>query len=373
MKITIKQDELQKALQHLSKATPARSTIPILNSVLLSASNNTLTLRTTDLEITLVTNVTSTIEKEGAVALPHRTLMEITGALTDVDLEISADENNRVKIKAGTGDYDIPGVGAEEFPQLPEVDNKKEVVLKAQTLGDIIGKTIFALSADELKPALMGVLFAFGENTITAVATDGHRLSVCNRSDYESKGYAGDVIVPRKFLQLLGQYIGSGDEDEVVLWVGDNHLTISVEGITIFSRIIDERYPDYRSVLPPDNDKTATLDREKFLSAVRRVAIFSNRATKQITLHLSKDGSSITTEDPESSSSAREDIEAEYDSENMVLGYNASYLRDMLSHLDTEKVVLKLKTPISAGLILPEKQAENEEITMLLMPMRTSS
>jgi DNA polymerase-3 subunit beta len=125
--------------------------------------------------------------------------------------------------------------------------------------------------------------------------------------------------------------------------------------------------------LPLDNDKIASFDRKKLLSVVKRVAIFSNRATKQIALHLSKGESSITTEDPESSSSAREEIEVDYDGENMILGYNASYLGNMLTHIDSDRVILKLNTPISAGLILPVEQAENEEITMLLMPMRTSS
>lgn len=373
MKITVDQNKLQKALQHLSKATPTRSTIPILNSILMVANNKTLTMRATDLEITIITEISASIDAEGAVALPHKTLAEITGALPDVELKITADENNRVKIRAGKGDYDIPGVSAEEFPQLPDVDNKKEVVLKDKTLGELITKTSFALSTDELKPALMGALFEFGENSITAVATDGHRLSVCKRLDYEFKGYSGNIIVPRKFLQLLNQYLGVGENEEVVLWVGDSHITVSVSGITIFSRIIDERYPDYQGVLPSDNDKIASFDRIKLLSVVKRVAIFSNRATKQIALHLSGDESFITTEDPESSSSAREEIAADYGGENMVLGYNATYLGNILNHIDSERVVLKLKSPISAGLILPDEQRENEEITMLLMPMRTSS
>jgi len=373
VKITVDQNKLQKALQHLSKATPTRSTIPILNSILMVANNKTLTMRATDLEITIITEISASIDAEGAVALPHKTLAEITGALPDVELKITADENNRVKIRAGKGDYDIPGVSAEEFPQLPDVDNKKEVVLKDKTLGELITKTSFALSTDELKPALMGALFEFGENSITAVATDGHRLSVCKRLDYEFKGYSGNIIVPRKFLQLLNQYLGVGENEEVVLWVGDSHITVSVSGITIFSRIIDERYPDYQGVLPSDNDKIASFDRTKLLSVVKRVAIFSNRATKQIALHLSGDESFITTEDPESSSSAREEIAADYGGENMVLGYNATYLGNILNHIDSERVVLKLKSPISAGLILPGEQRENEEITMLLMPMRTSS
>jgi len=371
MKISIEKSRLQEALQYLSKATPTRSTIPILNSILFNAEDKNITLRATDLEITMVVRVEAKVEETGSIAIPNRILMEITGAMPPTDIKIQTDENDRVSIETDFGNYDIAGSSADEFPSLPEVDNEKDVVLTSETLRRLIGKTIFALSSDELKPALMGTLFEFGSEKVKAVSTDGHRLSICERSDYTSKGYIGDVIVPRKFLQLITQHLGS--EEELVLWIGDNHLTVSFENMTIFSRIIDERYPDYSSVLPKEHDKTVKASREELLSAVKRVAIFSNRSTKQITIKLSKGENSITTEDPESASSAEERIGLEYDGEDMLIGYNANYLSDLLSHLDTETVIMKLKTPVSAGIIIPDTQAENEEITMLLMPMRTSS
>ena len=370
MNISIAKGTFQEALQKLGKATPARSTVPILNTILFTAEETGLTMRATDLEITLVVNVEAKIDEQGSVAIPYRRLMEITNAMPETDMSIQSDDESRVRIETGFGSYDIAGSNSDEFPSLPEVDNKQEVVIGSDTLGRLIGKTVFALSADELKPALMGALFQFGSNDITAVATDGHRLSICERKDYTSKGYAGEVIVPKKFLQLVSQQLG--EEEEVVLWVGDNHLTVSFDGMTIFSRIIDERYPDYRSVLPQGNDKIVKADRGNLLAAVKRVSIFSNRATKQITLKLSSEGNSISTEDPESASSAEEKIGLEYEGEELLIGYNAAYLGDLLSHLDTDSVIMKLKTPISAGLIIPETQVENEEITMLLMPMRTS-
>ena len=206
---------------------------------------------------------------------------------------------------------------------------------------------------------------------LLAVATDGHRLSVCSRSDFSSKGYEGRVIVPKKFLHLLLPYLN--EKEEAVLWVGDNHLTISFKQATIFSRVIDERYPDYKTVLPKDNNKVLTVEREDLLDSVRRVAIFSNRATRQVELKLSNGGAVITTEDPESASSAQEKIEVEYEGEDIILGFNANYLVDILSHINTEKIVMRLNTPISATLVEPEKQGENEESIMLLMPMRTGS
>ena len=177
--------------------------------------------------------------------------------------------------------------------------------------------------------------------------------------------------MPKKFLHLLLPYLN--EQEEAVLWVGDNHLTISFKQATIFSRVIDERYPDYKTVLPKDNNKVLTAEREDLLASVRRVSIFSNRATRQVELKLSNGEAVVTTEDPESASSAKEKIEVEYEGEDLTLGFNANYLADILSHISTDKVVIRLNTPISATLVEPDKQGENEENTMLLMPMRTGS
>ncbi len=350
---------------------PGRSTVPILNSVLFEAEENALVLRATDLEITMVIRLNVNIRETGSVAIPHRVLMETTNAMPETDLSIEADEKWRVTIDTDFGSYDISGSDGDEFPAIPEVDDKKEVVVPSETLERLIGKTVFALSSDELKPALMGTLFEFREDSITAVATDGHRLSICSRSDQSSGGYRGEIIVPRKFLQLVLQHMH--EEKEIVLWIGENHVTVSFGDMTVFTRIIDERYPDYRTVLPQEQDKIVKANREDLLAAVRRVAIFSNRSTRQITLKFSTEENSISTEDPERASSAKEKIDLEYEGDELLIGYNAAYLGDLLSHLDTDKVIMRLKTSVSAGLIVPETQVENEELTMLLMPMRTTA
>jgi DNA polymerase-3 subunit beta len=369
MNVSISRNSLQSALQNLAKATPTRSTIPILSSVLFTARKEKLEMRTTDLEITLVTTAQGSVESEGGVAIPHRTLMDITNALPETDVTIESNDEHRVVIQTSFGNYDISGAPPEDFPTMPEVDNKKEIGIASSVLKRLVEKTSFALSSDDLKPALMGALFEVLENSISVVATDGHRLSVCSRSDFSSRGYEGRVIVPKKFLNLLLPYLDG--QGETVLWVGDNHLTISFSGITAFSRVIDERYPDYKTVLPKDNSKILTADREEMLASVRRVSIFSNRATRQVELRLSNGEAVVTTEDPESASSAQEKFQVQYEDEDLTVGFNANYLVDILSHIDTEKVVLRLNSPISATLVGPDKQEENEETTMLLMPMRT--
>jgi len=369
MNVSISRNSLQSALQNLAKATPTRSTLPILSSVLFTARKEKLEMRTTDLEITLVTTAQGSVESEGGVAIPHRTLMDITNALPETDVTIESNDEHRVVIQTSFGNYDISGAPPEDFPTMPEVDNKKEIGIASSVLKRLVEKTSFALSSDDLKPALMGALFEVLENSISVVATDGHRLSVCSRSDFSSRGYEGRVIVPKKFLNLLLPYLDG--QGETVLWVGDNHLTISFSGITAFSRVIDERYPDYKTVLPKDNSKVLTADREEMLASVRRVSIFSNRATRQVELRLSNGEAVVTTEDPESASSAQEKFQVQYEDEDLTVGFNANYLVDILTHIDTEKVVLRLNSPISATLVGPDKHEENEEATMLLMPMRT--
>tara|TARA_B100001750_G_scaffold188167_1_gene157786 strand:+ start:171 stop:1286 length:1116 start_codon:yes stop_codon:yes gene_type:complete len=371
MKITISRNTLQTSLQHLAKATPTRSTIPILSHVLFSARENELELRATDLEITVITKVRATIESgEGSIAIPHRTLMDITNALPETEISIEVINETRIIIQTSFGNYDIAGSAPEDFPSIPEVDNKKEIKISSVTLKRIIEKTSFALSSDELKPSLMGALLEIKHDKISSIATDGHRLSLCARRDFTSTGYEGNVIIPKKFLGLVLPYLD--EEENVVLWVGDNHVTISFGFITVFSRIIDEKYPDYKSVLPRDNDKTLLVNREDLLSSVKRVSIFSNRSTRQVELKLSNNTAEVTTEDAENATSAKETMVVEYDSEDISLGFNANYLIDILSHLDTRKIKLNMNTPTSATLINPESQTENEENTMLLMPMRTN-
>ncbi len=369
MKLSTSKTEFQTALQKLSRATPTRSTLPILSCVLFQVNEGNTILRATDLEITIVVTLATSIEDPGSAAIPLQTLLDITNELPeDARLTISVDDKYRVELKTEAGTYDIMGKPPEEFPAMPEVDNRKSVGVSTEALRSIIQTTSFAVSRDELKPALTGVLFRFGKDELTAVATDGHRLVRYIRSDYQSQEFTGDVIVPKKFLSLIATALSG--EDSTQMWLGDNHLTATIGSDTYFTRIIDERFPDYESVIPKDNDKELKVDRFALLSAVKRVSIFSNKSTHQIALDLKEARSRITTEDPEKSSKAQEQVVCEYHGDDLLIGYNASYLKDILTHIDAESIVVKLKTPISAALFYPESQEENIDLTMLLMPIR---
>ena len=174
--------------------------------------------------------------------------------------------------------------------------------------------------------------------------------------------------IPRKFLNLLSAVLNP--ETDIKLWVGENHMTASHGEDTYFTRIIDERFPDFDSVIPKDNDKNLIINKKRLLSAVKRVSIFSNKSTHQIALRLNDEDLLVSTEDPEQSTKAKENIKGEYSGENITVGYNAAYLKDVLSHIDDESIIVQLKSPISAALFLPKNQKDNTNITMLLMPIR---
>lgn len=368
MKISTSKLELQTALQKLSKATPSRATLPILNSVLFNVDENKTTIKSTDLEITVVVGLPASVEEVGGVAIPLHMLINITNELPDeTRVNINTDEESKINISTDSGSYSIVGKPGEEFPNTPEVETKNNIEINGKSLKQIINKTAFAVSRDDLKPALTGVLFKFNQNNITAVATDGHRLVKYETTNKAATDQMEDVIVPKKFLNLLSG--GLGDE-KINLSVGENHLTTTVGSDQYFTRIIDEKFPDFDGVIPKDNDKNFKVDRNLLLSAVKRVSIFSNKSTHQIALQLNSEQAFIKTEDPEQSTKANEEIRGEYKGDNITVGYNAAYLKDVLSHIDSNEVVVQLKSPISATLFIPKEQEKNTKLTMLLMPIR---
>jgi DNA polymerase-3 subunit beta len=306
--------------------------------------------------------------EEGAVAIPSRIILDIVNESEEGEIFINADNEGKVVLKSGSGVYEIMGRPGEEFPSVPKIAGFNNVEVDNALLKRLIQKTIIAVSRDELKPALMGVLFQFKSKEIRTIATDGHRLVCLIRKDFNNSGTDSEVIIPTKFLNLLLGYLDS--DGKTLLSISENHVKVKLNSTVIYTRIIDEHFPDYMSVIPKDNDKIVTAELTSLLSTLRRVDIFSNRTTHQISVLLSKNNSKISTVNPESRTSADETVEVEYDGDEMIIGYNAEYLKEILRSIDTERVVLKLKSAISACLILPEQQQENEDFLMLLMPIR---
>ena len=368
MKFSTSKNELQQALQKLSKATPTRSTLPILNCVLITATNKKTTLRTSDLELTIDLEISVSIEEEGSAAIPLKQLYDITNELSENRITIVVDIKNKIKIKTNSGSYDLMGKQKEEFPATPKIEEKNKISIQGSIFKEIINSTLFAVSRDDLKPSLTGVLFRFNNNGLTAVATDGHRLVKIIKEDYKSNSFTGDIVVPKKFLSYLSTFLSN---DDILLSIGETHMTATIKKDTIISRTINEVFPDYESVIPKDNEKILKTDKKTLLGAIRRVSIFSNKSTHQVAFNISKESLIVHTEDPESSSKAKEEIIGEYEGDDLVIGYNGEYLKDIISHVSGENVIIRLNTPISATLFTGENEEDTK--TMLLMPVRLNS
>jgi len=368
MKFDIDRTILLETLQLLSKAVPIRSTLPIISCALFTQKNNILNIRTTDLEISISVDCSSENNEEGSIAIPFNKLLNITNAMTEGKISFSISDIGKVSIACNQGQYTIMGLPQDEFPVEQAIENETAFTMDSKELLMIIKNTTYATSRDDLKPVLQGVLFQVDEQGFVSVATDGHRLVKYEKKDIHTPDYKGTVVVPTKFLSLLKNQLD--EKESVSMIVGDNHIKIKINHGTIISRIIKDPYPDYEGVIPKDNSQTLIIDRDSFTAAVNRVSIFSNKASRQVSLNITKNEITITTEDPENITSGKETLDCNYDGEPMTVGYNALYLKEVLQHQSTNEIKIMLNTPLNASLFLPIEQNENEKKTTLLMPIR---
>ncbi len=368
MKFSISKNTLLKKLQLLSKATPTRSTLPIISSALFTIKEGQLEMRATDLEISINIKSNITDGEEGCIAIPLGKLLDITSAMQDCDIDFSVSDIGKMNISCNTGRYTIMGQSSEEFPSEQAIENSQTLQISSKELKDIISNTSYAASKDDLKPVLQGVLFQIQNDGIVSVATDGHRLVKLEKKKLHSLDYTGDVVVPIKFLSLLTTQLK--EEGDVSMLIGDNHIQIQLENVTITTRIIKDPYPDYEGVIPKDNTKTLVINKECFTEAIKRVSIFSNKSSRQVALELNENSMTITTEDPENITTGKETLDCDYDGEPMTIGYNAFYLKEVLQHQHSDEIKIMFNSPLNAGLFLPLDQNELDNKTTLLMPIR---
>jgi DNA polymerase-3 subunit beta len=275
--------------------------------------------------------------------------------------------SNRIKITAGRGEYNITGQSAKEYPQVPAFKETGGFTVDGSTLRRLIHQTSFAVSSDELRPSMMGILLQTKEGELRAVATDGHRFSkFAVHGDIEMK-LARDVIVPAKAMIILSKSMEGGD---CTLGVSDTHVRFTYDHSVLLSRLIDEAYPNYESVIPQDNTKLVTVKRDEIIGSIRRVALYANPSMPQIRLDLTQKSLSISAQDVDFGGEANETLECSYTGDDLSIGFNAHYLLDMLSHLDTAEVMMRFSSATRAGILVPVNGGENEDVLMLIMPVR---
>ncbi len=370
MKFSFSQLSMLKGLQRIIGAVPSKMPMPSLGNIHLSLEGKTLSLTATDLEVTVTSRV-ELIESDGtgSVLIQAKRFQELVRELPDVPLEIEIQEPLKIFLKGeGVGVYTLPGGDPVEFPELPQVDAKLTFNMPAENLKRMVSKTVFAVSRDEMRPILTGLLLQMRPGEIRMAATDGHRLSRILRKDIEYTGEPRDVVIPMKAFSLLMRNLEDGDTPEI--GIAETRSSFSTEEQRVITRLIDGQYPKYESVIPESNPNRMTVRTDDFMSAVRRVAIFASQLSRQVKVALDKTSMRLESEDPELGGRAEEEVSVEYVGEPVEIAYNAVYLMDVLKQVDTEEVVFELATSNDAAVIRSAEQQDNEDFLMLLMPIR---
>ncbi|OYD45519.1 DNA polymerase III subunit beta [Sphingobacterium cellulitidis] len=368
MRFIVSTSILLKQLQAISGASSSSTVLPILENFLFEIKDNLLTISATDLQTSMVTTLQIEAKEEGRVAMPSKILIETLKTLPDQPVAFSVDTKTlAIEISAGDGKYKLSGENADDFPKIPVVENTSTVNISAAILLEAINKTIFAVSNDELRPAMSGVFVQLAEQSTTFVATDAHKLVRYRRTDVTADKPTS-IILPKKALTLLKSSLPS-DDVNVSIEYNNTNAFFQFGTINLICRLIDERYPDYEAVIPRLNPNKLTVDRSLFLNTLRRVVIFANKTTHQVRLKISGSELHISAEDLDFSNEAHERLSCQFEGEDMEIGFNAKFLVEMLNNLSCEEVVLEMSTPNRAGLLVPAIKEDHEDILMLVMPV----
>ena len=367
MKFIVSSSALLKQLQQISGVINANTVLPILEDFLFEIENSKLTVTATDLETVMKVHLDIEAKDSGKVCIPAKILMDSLKNIAEQPLTFNIDKNFAVELTSDNGKYKVMGEDPDNFPKEPAADDENAFTMTSTALVTAINKTIFAVSSDDLRPAMTGVFFELDKTGISFVATDAHRLVKYTRSDV-SCPQKHTFIVPRKPLNLLKSALPDND-DELTISYNNNHLFVKHGGTELVCRLIDARFPDYKVVIPVDNPYKMNVSRTDFQSALRRVSVFSNKSTNQVALSISGNEVQLKSQDVDFSFEGDERMACSYDGEDLQIAFNAKFLIEMLSGADTPDINMELSTSTKAGIIRPSEQEENEDLLMLVMPL----
>jgi DNA polymerase-3 subunit beta len=366
MELVVRKNDLLRELQLFQGIVERKNTIPILANVLMEAKGNAVQLLATDLEVGLRSRCAASVAKGGALTLPAKKLYEIVKALPETDVRIEQDSSS-VTVAADRFDSKMQTLPREDFPTVPEATGEGLLTLPGKAIRDMIARTQFAITSEDTRYFLNGAQLVLRAANMTLVATDGHRLALVTvprtgEADSETK-----VILPKKTLTELSKLLGD-DDMEVRYEHGENHLFFHVGDRLLISRKIDGQFPAYERVIPKGNDKRVEFERDRLTSAIKRVALLSNERSRAVKLSIDKGKVEVTSSSPEFGE-AHELLNVEYDGTPLQICFNAQYVLDFLSVVQTDSVALELKDEVSQAVMRPVA-AEGYEYTYVIMPMR---
>jgi len=367
MKFIVSSSALLKQLQHISGVINANTVLPILEDFLFEVEKNKLSVVATDLETVMRIQMDIEAKDSGKVCIPAKILLDSLKNIPDQPLTFNIDKNFGIELTSDNGKYKVMGENPDNFPKEPSADDTTSFKATSSALITAINKTLFAVSNDDLRPAMTGVFFELDKKGMQCVATDAHRLVKYKRTDV-SCPKSDNFIVPKKPLTLLKSALPAND-DEISISYNSNHFFVKHGTTQMSCRLIDARFPDYKVVIPTDNPYKLVVNKNDFQGALRRVAIFSNKSTNQVVLSIAGSELELTAQDVDFSFEGDERMKCRYDGEDLAIAFNAKFLIEMLSAADSDDIKVELSTPTKAGIIKPTEQEDNEELMMLVMPL----
>ncbi len=373
MKFIIASSTLLKQLSALNGVIVSNPVVPILENFLFDIKDGRLTITASDLQTSVTAEVSIDADEDGGVAIPAKMLIETLRNLPEQPVTFKVDDDTySVEIISENGHYKLAGENASDFPKVPELKQGQSVELSSELVNTAIAYTLFAVSTDEMKPAMNGVYVNIREEKAIFVSTDSHRLIRYIRTDVNSVGSETAIIIPRKALALLKNTLPM-DNTPLTLSFNKSNAYFSFGNMSMICRLIDERFPDYENVIPLNNSNILEIDRLEFLGSLRRMSIYANKSTNQVRLKLTENSLEISAEDIDFSNEANEKLHCEYSGEDLEIGFNAKFLIEGLSNVSSRHVVFKFSEPNRAAIMTPSEVDASEDLMMLIMPVMLNS
>jgi len=375
MEFKVNSKELEKLLTKIIPAVPTRTPMPILENFLFEIKEGKLTIHATDLEISLKSSLNVVAEEDFSAVVPAKLLYDVVRSLKETTIVFTTADKGKINLKTDNGRYTLSYMEPTEYPEIPSFpadggDDVAQITLNGDELRYAFDKTSFAMSKEEMRPAMMGTLFDFEENGLRVVATDGHRLSnLLKKSIKYDK--VEQYIIPERAVSVLQKVLDSKD---VKIYMSKTHMSFVLNDMELITRLIGQKYPDYQSVIPLENEFKLKLKTKELHNAIKRMMLFSTSNTRRVKFSVSNNNLEISAEDLDLGASGDESITCEYSGDAIEIGFNSAYVNDILNHLDDEEeIIFKLHSPTKAVIVVPVKEKENEELMMLLMPVRLNN
>ncbi len=367
MRLTISREKLQEGLNAVTASIPGKTTLPVLANILVETTERGIKLSGTDLDIAVSTEVAADIETPGAVTIPAKKLSEIARELPPAPVKIAAVGEQRITLECGRSRFKLLGLPRDEFPTFPSVKFDESWRIRSGDLQQLISHTSFAVSTEESRPILNGVLWELRPGRMSMVATNGHRLAKMDVPITPESGPSNDLIVPPKALEQVRRLFPA--EEELEIGRGENHIGFRSPFTAVYTRLIEGPYPNYEQVIPKDNDRVAIVDKVALIGALKRMSVVASDQTHRIRLSFNSGMLKFSVQTPDLGE-AQDELPIRFSGDQLDIGFNASYLLEILRYIPTDDVRITLKAPERAATLEPEGWSKASTYLCLVMPLR---